>query len=113
MSVPAKPGKVQAIAIMQLVGGILAILTGIWIALASLFLYLVWIYAIVLGILSIIRASKLLGADAYGAGNAKTIAIMQIVNILCCDVPNLAMGIIALVFQSDPEVQAYLEGRPL
>ncbi len=85
---------------------------GLWIAAATVLIYVVWIYSIVMGILAIIRASKLLGQSAYGAGNSRATSIMQIVNILCCDFPNLTMGIICLVFQSDPEVEAYLEGRP-
>ena len=36
---------------------------------------------------------------------------MQIVNIISCDVANLAMGIVILVFLGDPEVKNYYQGR--
>jgi len=49
---PAKPGKVQAIAIMQLCGGIYAVLQGIGVAFGTLFLYVPWIYSLVLGVMA-------------------------------------------------------------
>jgi hypothetical protein len=38
------------------------------------------------------------------------VAIMQIINIICCDVPNCVMGILTLVFLGDPEVEAFFSG---
>ena len=108
---PQMPGKVQTIAIMQLVGGIMAVISAVVIAISTLFLWITWIYALVVGIMAIIRGAKLLGNAAYGAGNSKTVPIMMIINIINCDAIGLTMGIICLVFQGDPEVEAYLEGR--
>ncbi len=105
---PPKPGKVQAIAVMQLCGGIYAVLQGIGIALGTLFLYIPWIFSVVLGVMAIMRAVRLLGEQASGSGNQKTIAVMQIINIINGDVVNLVLGIICLVFQGDPEVEQYL-----
>ena len=42
-------------------------------------------------------------ASALAFASAKTIAIMQIVNIINCDMVNLTLGIITLVFLNDPK----------
>ena len=92
-----KPGKLQAIAIMTLVGGILAtlfsifwILYGLLIALATMGIGCICligpIFQLVAGILCIIQGSKLLGKnpDPHYAKTKKT-AIMQIICIICFD----------------------------
>ena len=43
--------------------------------------------------------------------SAKTIAIMQIVNIINCDMVTLTLGIITLVFLNDPEVRDHLRSK--
>jgi hypothetical protein len=116
----AKPGKVQAIAIMTLIGGILATINAVIIilyfgvmAVASMGLGLVcclWpgpYYGLVVGILGIIKGSQLLGQAAHEQKQPRGMAILQIVNIINFDVPNLVMGILTLVFCGDPEVQDY------
>jgi len=102
---------VQAIAIMQLCGGIYALLQGIGVAIGSLFFYLPWVFSLVLGVMAILRAVRLLGQQASGSGNQKTIAVMQIINIINGDVVNLVLGIICLVFQGDPEVDQFLQPK--
>lgn len=109
----AKPGKVQAIAIMCLIDGILNILWGIGLACGlALSLYgiicsPVGLYPVVLGILEIIYASQLL-ADPPRAGRpAQYLAIMQICNILLGDVISVVIGILSLVFYGDYEVKDY------
>jgi len=109
---PIKPGKIQAISIMTLVGGIVAILNCLWVGLASVGIWIPWIYSLILGIMATIKGSQMLGSNPAPAfASAKTIAIMQIVNIINCDVPNLVMGIINLVFLNDPEVKDYLHSQ--
>ncbi len=109
---PIKPGKIQAISIMTLVGGIVAILNCLWVGLASVGIWIPWIYSLILGIMATIKGSQMLGSNTAPAfASAKTIAIMQIVNIINCDVPNLVMGIINLVFLNDPEVKDYLHSQ--
>ena len=106
---PTKPGKIQALSIMTLVGGILAILTCFGIGLGTAGFWIPWIYSLILGIMATIKGSQMLGSNPAPAfASAKTIAIMQIVNIINCDIPTLAMGIINLVFLNDPEVKEYL-----
>jgi predicted Zn finger-like uncharacterized protein len=113
---PEKPGKVQAIAIMTLIGGILALLhglVGLVIGVGTCFC-LLWpgtYYSIVLGILAIIKGSQLLGADAHRQPPPQAIAIMQIVNIVNLDVPNCVMGILTLVFLGEKPVARFFRGR--
>ncbi len=109
---PAIPGKMQAISIMTLVGGILAILTCFGIGLGTAGIWIPWIYSLILGIMATIKGSQMLGSNPAPAfASARTIAIMQIVNIINCDIPNLTMGIITLVFLSDPVVKEYLRSE--
>ena len=106
---PVIPGKIQAISIMTLVGGIMALLTCLGLAMGTMFLYIPWVYSLVLGIMAIIKGSQMLGSNpARAFTSAKTIAIMQIVNIINCDVVNLTLGIVTLVFLNDPEVKEHL-----
>tara|TARA_B110000438_G_scaffold282435_1_gene309493 strand:+ start:217 stop:837 length:621 start_codon:yes stop_codon:yes gene_type:complete len=118
-----KPGKLQAMAIMTLVGGIIAtissIIWGIYAAITAIFTLGIGcicligpIYQMVAGILCIIQGSKLLGKnpDPCYAKTKKT-AIMQIICIICFDVLNLTLGIISLVFLNDEEVKAYIRSR--
>jgi hypothetical protein len=102
-----RPGKVQAISIMTLVGGILAIINFLTVAAASSGVCCLWpglYYGLVVGIMAIIKGAALIGANAAYETPPKTIAIMQIVNIINFDVPNCVMGILTLVFLGDPEV---------
>jgi hypothetical protein len=117
-----KPGKVQAIAIMMLVGGILACMQGVGFAIYALALGVATCgvgliclpfgaYSIVVGIFAIIKGSKLLGERAYRESPPQGVAIMQIVNIINLDVVNLTLGIINLVFLSEREVKNYFRRR--
>src|SRR5262249_4024997 len=106
-----KPGKVQAIAIMTLVGGILATIIGLaWLPALVCF----WpggIYSIVLGIMAIIKGSKLLGRDARYEAPPTGVAVMMIINIINGDIANCVVGIINLVFLGEREVKEFFRGR--
>src|SRR5262249_55443830 len=103
-----KPGKVQAIGIMTLIGGILATLTAV---ILMITIYgLCWpgtYYSLVLGIMAIVKGSQLLGERAPEQLPPSGIAIMQIINIVNCDWINLTLGIINLVFPGDEEVKSF------
>ena len=104
-----KPGKVQAIAIMTLIGGILATLGALMWALFTFCIWIPFIYGLVYGIMAIVNGSKMLGSRPWeGYRSAKTMGIMMIINIINCDVISLVMGIIILVFLNDPEVSNYM-----
>jgi hypothetical protein len=125
-SVPqgGKPGKVQALAIMTLIDGILNIVVvglgwglgilGSIIGTAGVGIFMliccpIPIYAIVLGILEIIAATKLLPEPAKVQEFPKYLAIMQIVNVITGGILSIVAGILALVFANDPEVVAYFQ----
>ena len=109
-----QPGKLQAVAVMSLVGGIMSLLVCAAIAASTFFIWITWIYSLVLGIMAIIYGSQMLGKNSVqGFSSAKTIAIMQIISIISCDFVNLSMGIVSLVFLNDDEVKAYLRNRGL
>ena len=109
-----KPGSVQTAGILMLIGGIVATLSGLWVALAFLAgsagiccLYPSYIYALVAGIMAIVRGAALLGENAYKAGPSRGIAIMLIINIVNFDVFGMVLGIIALVMLNNEESKRY------
>jgi len=106
-----RPTKVEAIGVMMLVGGIIALLFGIGgMRLHGLFHTSFWppaIYSLILGVMAIVRGSRLLGRFGHLQPSPKVIAVMQIVNIINGDVPNLVMGIVSLSFLKDPGVRRY------
>ena len=65
------------------------------------------IYGIVTGILAIIYGAKLLPEPPKARQPSKSVAIMQIINIINMSVTSLVTGILALVFYEEPEVKAY------
>lgn len=110
---PEKPGQVQAIAIMMLIGGIYAILLSVGLILVSGLVCCVWpgtYYSIVLGIMAIVKSATLLGQEGHREAAPSSIAVMQIINIVNGDVINCVLGIISLVFLSDPRVKRYYRG---
>lgn len=114
-----KPGKVQAIAIITLINGILNILAGISITFA--FVLSTWGFGLicapitilpsVLGIFEIIGATKLMG-NPPRKFNVQTIAILEIIGIIIGNVPSLVIGILNLVFYNDPETRFYIDSLP-
>jgi hypothetical protein len=65
------------------------------------------LFSILLGVMAIIRGSRLMGRFGHLQPSPRIIAIMQIINIVNGDVPNLIMGIITLSFLKDPAVRRY------
>ncbi len=105
------PGKAQAVAIMTLVGGILAVLmAGVW---ALTCVGLLWpgtYYSLVCGIMCIVKGAQMLSPAGHHESPPTPTAIMQIVNIIALDVFNVALGILNLVFINDDEVRGYYRG---
>ena len=109
---PVKPGQVQAVAIMMLVGGILGLLTVLGIGLGSAFVCCLWpglYFELVVGILMIIRAVNMLNQDDQGP--PRTLAIMQVICILNGDIINCVMGIVSIIMLNDPTVDGYYRKR--
>jgi hypothetical protein len=113
-----KPKKVQAISIMTLINGIVNVL---WAFIFGLILVLsgyisfgitmcclpLPVFPLVVGILEIVAGAKLLGEQPRRV-NVNAIAILEIINIISLAAPSLVIGILNLVFYSDPKVKAYI-----
>lgn len=104
-----RPGQVQAVAIMMLVGGILGLINALVIALATICLWPGIYYEIVVCILMIIRAANMLGPDDRGP--PRTLAILQIICIANGDVINCVLGIVSIIMLNDPHVEEYYRRR--
>lgn len=115
---PVQPGKVQAIALMLLIGGIWGVLWAIgmvWgvigISLATCGLGCIFIvgpiYGLVVGILSIVRGAALMGARPGQEAAPGTLAVLLIISIINLDVVSMILGILILVFLNEPQVRAW------
>lgn len=110
---PRKPGKVTAMGGMLLGGGIFALLWVLLGFLFSMFLTCIWpgtYYAIVVGILAILKGSAMLG-DRWRREKPGSLFIMLIILIVNLDLVNVAIGILGLVFMGDREVKAAYRRR--
>ena len=118
-----RPGKVQAIAIMTLIGGIMATLQALGIlayiglmgaaTLGIGLLCCLWpgpYYGLTVGILAIVKGSQLMGQDARSLAPPKGTGVMLIINIINGDIIGCVLGILVLVFSSDPEVEDFFRG---
>ncbi len=125
MNVTTKPpGKVQAIGVMHLIGGIFnVIMSLIWgflglsTAVFTFGIGLIYCCPVIIllpiGIMEIISGAKHLSSNHAGLTPPKTTAIVEIVAILGCSTFSLIFGILTLVFLSDPEVVEYYEQKRL
>ena len=110
-----KPGIVTAIAVMTLVNGILNITYALGltaaVVLGSLGIGIICapltILPLVLGIFEIMYAARLISTPPKPTQPSQLIAILEICCILLGNVVSLVIGILALVFYNQPEVQAY------
>ncbi len=112
----AMPGKLEAVRVMAIVGGALAILNGLLVTGAFLLmgiasagllclclpLPLYWLVAGVVALMQGLETAK---------RPPRTAAIMQIVCIISGDVINLVLGILELSFLGQPEVRAYYRAQ--
>ncbi|WP_020474927.1 hypothetical protein [Zavarzinella formosa] len=108
------PGKAQAIAFMLLLGGAWSIL---WVCFWFLFLYcfvFAWpgvYYALVFGVIAVIRGAELLGSSSNARRSPRTSLVLQIICIVNGDPVNFVCGILGFIFLNDPEVDRYY--RPI
>ena len=104
------PDKVQAIAVMTLVGGILGLV--VCLILAATCVGMLWpgtYFSLVMGILATVKGAQLLGGRPGGGGmSPRATAVLQIINVVNLDLINLTLGILVLVFLADREVKEYL-----
>ncbi len=111
--IQSKPQKVQVIAILMLISGILNLLIGFGLA-AGFALSLVLICCapvgflpMALGIFELIYAVRMLGSSAElpSYSTVQAIAIFEIASILAGNLISLVIGIVNLVILNDPEVR--------
>lgn len=112
-----KPDKVQAIAIITLVSGILNIIYGLTLSVGfavtvvGLLCLPLTIAPAVLGIFEVVSGAKLMNTLPRKF-NVKTIAILEIITIITGAVPSAVAGILNLVFYDDPPVKQYIDSLP-
>jgi hypothetical protein len=108
-----KSQKVQVIAVLMLISGIINVLIGLGLV-AGLALSLVLICCspvgflpMALGIFELIYAVRLLGSgtEPLSYATMQVIAILEIVSILAGNFISLVIGIVNLVMLNDPEVR--------
>lgn len=110
-----KPTLVQAIGWMTLASGVINILYGLTltssVVLGTLFLGIicapVTLLPVVLGIFEVLYALKLLASTPEPLQPNRTLAILEIVDLLSLNVISALVGILALIFYDDPEVKQY------
>ncbi len=104
------PGAVLAIGIMAIVD---AVFSGL--AVAGWFITIcgipLGIYSLAVAVMAGIYAYKLLSNPPRPLQPNKTLAIMQIINIITGNIFSLVFGILSLVFYNQPEVQSYFAYR--
>ncbi len=117
-AIPPKPGKVKAIAIMTLVGGVWSVMVALglgWGVMASMCLACCLIpstiYSFVAGIFMIVQGILLLGNHPRRhLPRTRWSASLQIGCLLAADLPNVILGILNHVFLGDDAVKAYQRG---
>jgi hypothetical protein len=107
---PPRPGKVQAIAFMLILGGAWAVFWVLGWAFLSGCLCLAWpgtYYSIVFAIMAVIRGAELMGSGSEARRSPRTILIMQVVCAVSADPANVVCGILGMVFLNDPALDRY------
>lgn len=115
-----KPGKVTALAVINLAQGILSTCYAAWLVFFFLALALgsagcgcifmpLAVYPLVVGILAIVYGARLLPEPPGSVQPAHWLAVMQMCTLLFGDLVSFAAGVANLVLLNDPEVRAWFE----
>ncbi len=112
-----KPGMVTALGVMTLVSGIVNILTGLGITVATVLGTLgigllcapITFLPAILGIFEVLYALKILANPPVPVQFSQTIAILEILCIVFGNAIALIVGILALVFYNDVTVKNYFD----
>ena len=110
------PSKLEAVRVMTIIGGALAVLYGLGatggilaLGIASFGLGCLClplpVYMLIAGVVALTQ-----GLDTFKKP-PRVAAIMQIICIIGGDVINLVLGIIELMYLNDPEIKAYYRAR--
>ena len=114
-AIPPRPGKIKAIAIMTLVGGVWSVMVALglgWGVAASMCLACCLIpstvYSFVTGIMMIVQGILLLGNHPHRhLQRTRLTASLQIGCLLAADIPNVILGILNHMFLGDDAVKTY------
>jgi len=110
-----RPSNINALGIMTIISGAINIVASLGlsfmvaITLVGLICLPVTLLPAVLGIFEILYGIKLLANPPRPVQPSKAIAILEIVTFLFLNVISGVVGILALVFYSDPQTKAYFE----
>ena len=110
-----RPDKITAIAVLSLLNGLISIFWGIISSIGAaativgLCCIPLTILPIILGGFEIAYAARLLSNPPRPCKPNKTIAILDIINILYGNFISLAIGILLLVFYSDLDIKEWFE----
>jgi hypothetical protein len=108
-----RPSNIRALAIMTIVSGALNLVVGLSvtfslaITLVGLICTPITILPAILGVFEILYGAKLLTNPPQPVRPSQTIAILEIITFLYLNVISGVVGILALLFYNDPEVQEY------
>lgn len=111
----ARPSNINALGILTIISGALNIVAGLGISfslaitLVGLICLPVTLLPAVLGLFEILYGIKLIANPPQPVQPSKAIAILEITTFLFLNVISGVVGILALVFYSDPETKAYFE----
>lgn len=110
-----KPAKVQTIAILVLINGILNIVWGGILALLGVISLVgilcapVLILPMILGVFELIYALNLLAEPPKVKEPSQAIAILEICDILFLNIFGVVVGVLSLIFINEEEVKAYFD----
>lgn len=110
-----KPALVETIGWLTLVSGVVNILYGlsltVSVVLGTLFLGLICapltLLPVVLGIFEVLYALRVLANPPEPMAPNRTLAVLEIVDLLSLNVIAALVGILALIFYDDPAVKQY------
>ena len=115
----AKPSKVQIMAVLVLINGILNIVWGGILALLGVFSIVgilcapVLILPMVLGVFELIYALNLLAEPPKVKGSSQAIAILEICDIFFLNIFGVVVGVLSLIFINEEEIKLYFASLKL
>ena len=112
---PLKPGSLTAVGALTLASGILNIIWALGLTCSIILGTLgigvicapITILPAILGVFEIIYASQLLSTPSQVKQPSQIIAVLQIACIIVGNILSVVVGILALIFYSQPDVQEY------
>jgi hypothetical protein len=108
-----KPAKLQTMAVLVLINGVLNIVWGGILALLGVLSLIgilcapILLLPMVLGVFELIYALKLLADPPRVTKLSQAIAILEICNFLFLNIFSVVVGVISLIFMNEDEIKDY------